>query len=208
MSLLSEFIAEVKTGIARSNRYEVSFTSPRFIDGADPNALRKTLLFCDQVQLPGLNISSFQNRTFGEFREAPYEKLFDNINMSFYVDHKMEVKVLFDTWMAKIQDPYTRKFKYYREYTTDMTIKVQDTENITRYEVKLFECYPKSVGTIQLDYAAKDIMKLPVNMQYKYWISGQVNTLLTKEKERAVLLADEQSSKTHVSPDSEVYEYP
>lgn len=180
---LDKFIANVKTGgLARTNRYTVSF-NPRFNKG-----IEKTLLYCDQIQLPSLNFSTIQNRSFGEFREVPYEKLFGDISMSFYVDTDMEVKFLFDQWMAFIQDPTTRTFEYYNNYTCDMRIKVEsDTSFINKrdteipqtnvhYEVVLYECYPKTMGAIQLDYASKDIMKLSVTMQYKYFKTNVINT--------------------------------
>lgn len=175
--MIKDFISEIKKGaLARSNRYAIMFTPPTnaqkaYIGGVEPNTLKKAILFCDQIQLPGLNLSTVQNRTFGEFRETPYEKLFDNITMSFYVDNDMKVKSLFDNWMGAIQDPVTRTFRYYDQYTTDMTIEVQDINDKSRYQVKLFECYPKTIGAIQMDYAAKEVMKLSVTMQYKYWTS-------------------------------------
>lgn len=176
--MIKDFISQVKKGaLARTNRFAISFTPPTantskpYITGASPEDLRKVILFCDQVQLPGINFSTVQNRTFGEFRETPYEKLYDNISMSFYVDNDMKVKLLFDQWMNSIQDTQTRTFSYYDQYTTDMSIEVQDINDKTRYQIKLFECYPKSIGNIQMDYAAKDVMKLTVNMQYKYWVS-------------------------------------
>lgn len=186
--MLKDFIAEIKKGaLARSNRYAISFTPPStsnpkksyqsYLVGAEPSTLRKTILFCDQVQLPGLNLSTVQNRTFGEFRETPYEKLFDNITMSFYVDNDMKVKSLFDNWMASIQDPTTRTFRYYDQYITDMTIEVQDINNKSRYQCKLFECYPKTIGAIQMDYASKDVMKLSITMQYKYWTAEGTSVL-------------------------------
>lgn len=171
--MLSEFISQIKQGsLARSNRYIVTFTPP-----VGSGSLRTISLFCDQIQLPSLNISTVQNRTFGEFRETPYEKLFDNINMSFYVDRDMAVKLLFDDWMAAIQDPITRKFNYYDDYTCDLVIDVQDINDSTTYQVQLYECYPKNIGAVQLDYSSKEIMKLSVVMQYKYWTSGAAATL-------------------------------
>lgn len=181
--MIKDFISEVKKGaLARSNRYAVSFTPPTnvqkaYLTGVEPSTLRKTILFCDQIQLPGLNLSTVQNRTFGEFRETPYEKLFDNINMSFYVDNDMKVKSLFDSWMASIQDPTTRTFRYYDQYTCDMTIEVQDLNDKTRYQCKLFECYPKTIGAVQMDYASKDVMKLSITMQYKYWTAEPKSVL-------------------------------
>ena len=173
---LDKFIANVKSGgLARTNRYTVFFTPPSNKD------TEQIFLYCDQIQLPGLNFSTIQNRTFGEFREVPYEKLFGDIAMSFYVDTGMKVKVIFDEWMAYIQDPTTRTFKYYNDYTCDMMIEVQDLNDNTKYKVNLFECYPKTMGAIQLDYASKDIMKLSMTMQYKYFETSGIQQLQTEE---------------------------
>lgn len=166
---IERFIAEVKTNsLARTNRFAVLFNPP---SGVSPSDLDSILLFCDTVQIPGVNYSTVQNRTFGEFREVPYEKLFEAINMTFYVDVNMRVKTLFDNWVNVIQHPQTRAFNYYSEYISDMVIEVQDTLNNTRYEIELRECYPKTISAIQLDNAGKDLMKLNVTMQYKYWFA-------------------------------------
>ena len=176
MTQLDKFIAQVKVGgIARTNRYSVILTPPASLPVAgSTNGMQFILLFCDQVQVPGLNISTAQNRTFGEFREVPYEKLYGDLQLSFYVDNSLAVKRLFDEWVGLIQNPYTRTFNYYKNYITDITINIEDVEDRKRYEVKMFECYPKTISPIQMDYASKDIMKLQVVMQYKYWISSPV----------------------------------
>lgn len=178
--MLKDFISEVKRGsIARNNRYAVLFTPPARVN---PGALQKVLLFCDQVQLPGVNYSTVQNRTFGEFRETPYEKLYDNLSMSFYVDNEMKVKSLFDDWIATIQNPTERTFGYYNDYISNMTIEIQDLQNKTRYEMTLWECYPKNIGSIQLDYSNKDLMKMQVTMQYKYWTATGISPLADGQK--------------------------
>lgn len=179
--MIQNFIAQVKKdGMARTNRYSVIFTPPSA--SVNTSNLQNVLLFCDQVQLPGINYSTVQNRTFGEFRETPYEKLFDAINMSFYVDTGLKVKYMFDEWINCVQNPNTRLFKYYNEYTTNMSIEVLDLQEKTRYEVALFECYPKNIGAIQLDQSSKEVMKLQVTMQYKYWKSTSVEPLPDGQK--------------------------
>lgn len=176
---LDKFIANVKSsGLARTNRYSVFFSPPIYLPGQDAE---QVLLYCDQVQLPSLNFSTIQNRTFGEFREVPYEKLFGDISMSFYVDTDMKVKSIFDKWMATIQDPTTRTFNYYDDYTCDMIISVQDLNDNTTYRVSMFECYPKTMGAVQLDYASKEVMKLSITMQYKYFETSTVSTLQSEE---------------------------
>ena len=175
MALINEFIAQIKEGgLARTNRYIVEVTPP--VSGVDETK-RKLILFCDTVQIPGQNYSTVQNRVFGEFREVPYERIYDNISMTFLVDSGMNVKKIFDKWMDRIAHPTARTFNYYKDYTVDMKIEVHDLMDKTRYKVNLFECYPKSIGSIQMDYNSKDIMKLQVNMQYKYWTSDTTEVL-------------------------------
>lgn len=181
MNKLNDFIASIKTiGLARTNRYSIILTPPPVLNLSNITAvgnrsrlsdLERMLLFCDQVQLPGLNLSTIQNRSFGEFREVPYEKLFGDLSMSFYVDQNMYVKSVFDNWMAAIQSPVTRTFAYYNDYVTTMEIVVEDVSDQERYAVTLYECYPKTIAPIQMDYASKDIMRLNVTMQFKYWTS-------------------------------------
>lgn len=209
MTQLEKFIAQVKVGgIARTNRYSVVLTPPPSLqnrtDGGSKlpqfggnEGLQYLLLFCDQIQVPGLNISTIQNRTFGEFREVPYEKLYGDLQMSFYVDNNMTVKSLFDDWMGLIQNPFTRTFNYYNNYTTDIMINIEDVEDRKRYEVKMFECYPKTISPIQMDYASKDVMKLQVTMQYKYWWS--LPTKVTESYQDDV--------KTIVNPSTDGWDY-
>jgi hypothetical protein len=167
----SEFLAEVKqTGLAKNNRFVVS------IDGAggyadNNNDFRKILLFCESAQLPGQSLATVPNRTFGEMRETPYDRLYEPITLNFYVDRAMHVKYFFDKWMDSIYNPATRKFSYYSDYTYDITIDVLDIQNNTNYRVALFEAYPKSVSAVALDQNNKDIMKLSVTFQYKNWTS-------------------------------------
>lgn len=177
--MLSTFISEIKkTGLSRNNRYKVTLTPPYSVSS---DSLQTILLYCDQAQLPGITLSTSQNRSFGEFREVPYEKLFDNCQLSFMVDTKLSVKRLFDDWVSSIQSPVSRKFNYYKNYTTDLKIEVQDLMEMTRYNVTLYECYPKTVSSIQLDYASKDIMKVTVTMQYKHWMSSSTEQLNSNE---------------------------
>lgn len=169
MSTLSEFINAVKSdGISKTNRYKISFIKPNVLK-QNNELQRKLEMFCCQTQLPGINISTFQSRTFGETREIPYERLFDNVNFTFYVDRQMLIKNFFDSWVNGIQDTKTRAFNFYSDYISDITINVLDSEDNITYGVKLYECYPKTVAPISLGYEQKDAMQIQVSMNYKYW---------------------------------------
>jgi len=178
-SPINRFISEIKTGgLARTNRYSVYLNLPKSIPPIS-GSLDKILLLCDQVQLPAVSHSTIENRTFGEFREVPYERMYGDLSMSFYVDNDMYVKMFFDNWINSVSDPDTRTFNYYKEYTTDMWVNVEDLNNKARYQIHLTECYPKSIGSIQLDYSSKEVMKLSVQIQYKSWRSETLDPIDT-----------------------------
>jgi hypothetical protein len=181
---INDFITKIKSdGLARTNRFAVTFGFPAVLGGGS-NPYKASpydaALLCENVQLPGINLNTIQNRTFGEFRETPYETMYDNITATFYVDREMKIKHLFDTWILAIQGyngpssgTGSRNFRYYNEYITDMQIYVNDTLNQTYYGVNLYEVYPKTISSITLDNNSKEIMKMTVTLQYKFWRPGQ-----------------------------------
>jgi hypothetical protein len=175
MADLNEFISSIKSeGLMRNNRYEVMLSPPAVTGFNNYNELRKILLYCDNVTIPGLSISTIPARTYGEYREMPYEKIYAPITLNFYVDNSMQVKKLFDSWITNIQDPNTRNMNYYSTYTTDIDIYVLDVKERARYAVKLFHAYPKDMSAITMDYSNRDVMKLQVTMNYKYWKSSEI----------------------------------
>jgi hypothetical protein len=178
---LREFISNIRTGgVMKTSRYSVFMPLPKAMLGTGPSDMKKILMFCSEAQLPGVSLSTSQVRTFGEVREMPYEKLYDNVNLTFYVDQEMKVKSLFDDWMNTIQGN-SRTFEYYDNYVTDIQIYVEDARDDSRYVVTLYECYPKMLNPITVGYDTKSEMKLQVSMNYKYWRSQPLAASSKKE---------------------------
>lgn len=179
---INEFVAAMSNGIARTNRFSVVMQVPVAMPDSGRTPLRNLLLFCDQAQLPGLSVNAVPIRIFGEVRETPTEYNYEPITLSFYVDAQMHIKAWFDDWIAMLQYGNQRSFRYYDEYICpQMQILVQDTMDQSRYQITLYEVWPKNVGAIQLDYASKDVMKLSVTLQYKYWESITIDSVSQEE---------------------------
>lgn len=162
MAQLQDFIAETrKHGFMRTARYSVIFPQ---------NSIGSLLkLYCEEVQLPALNYNTVPNLAYGETREVPYQKLYDNITITFFVDANMKIKKFFDSWLASVQNPNTRTFNYYNSYIRNVEIKVEDLDDSSPYSVVLHECYPKAISPITMAYASRELMKLNVTFAYKYW---------------------------------------
>ena len=166
---LNDFTSQIKKeGLAIVNRYAVVL--PNF-EGSDMSRL--LLMYCSAAQLPGLNNSTTPARTFGEYREMPYERLFEAVNLEFYVDRPMKIKTYFDNWIAQVIDPVTRKFNYYKNYTKDVSIFVLDKQDKNIYGCTLYEAYPKTINPIALTAEGKEVMKIAVSLQFRYWRGAQ-----------------------------------
>lgn len=174
---LNDFISQVKNeGLAKLTHFNVLFSIPKSITNLKTtsnfnpsNSINKMLMLCDKIDLPGLALTTNEVQVYGEHRSMPYQRIFDKVNIGFYVDTDMEVKKFFDVWMDSIINPITKNMSYYKNYITDITVFVHDIENNNRYKVILHECYPSSIGQISMDYAATGVMKLDIGMNYKYY---------------------------------------
>lgn len=172
---LNNFISEVKSGLSLNSHYQVFITRPdgmifqNIFGSGFNNAHDKLSLFCEQANLPGLNISTIPIRTFGESVETPYEKIYHPINLSFYVDNKFIVKDFFDSWMNIIQSNTTRIHNFPSIYKSSVDIIMYDRKDNKRYMMTLYEAYPKNIGDIQLSYTSSEITKLPIEFTYKYY---------------------------------------
>ena len=175
---LHSFISEVKNGgLMKLSHFAVSISMPldknnrALIQGnfASAASLRKYIMFCDGVNLPGTSLSSVDVTAYGETRESPTQRIYDPVSLSFYVDIDMNIKKFFDSWINSIINPITRNHNYYKNYTTNVDILVYDSEHNEKYKVTLHEAYPKSVSDIGLSYSGEGLMKLAVSLQYRYY---------------------------------------
>lgn len=171
---LREFIGKVKQGLARTSHYNVTFSPPSCINKTtfNGNIIRTILLFCEQTQLPSLNIATTPNRTWGEIRQMPYDKEYQEINLTFYVDKEMKVKLFFDQWMNAIKHSVSGHMAYYNDYIVDVKVEVFDVGENSRYIVTLKEAYPKNISAVEMNYGGKDVMRIQVSMTYKNWESN------------------------------------
>lgn len=174
--MLNEFISKVKnTGLAKTNRYRVTIATPSLMTGF-MNSGRLITLFCESTSLPGLIIRTTEQRIMGEMREFPYIKQYDNITLSFYIDNNFEVKGFFDNWLNSVSNTQNKITSYYKDYiapTVLIEVLPMDSE-VSTYSITLHEAYPKGISPIQLSADSRDIAKIGVSLNYKYYTTSHV----------------------------------
>ena len=174
--MLNEFISKVKsTGLAKTNRYRVTIATPTLMTGF-MNSGRLITLFCESTSLPGQVIATTEQRIMGETREFPYSKFYDNITLSFYIDNNFEVKGFFDNWLNSVSNTQNKITSYYKDYiapTVLIEVLPMDSE-VSTYSITLHEAYPKGISPIQLSADSRDIARIGVSLNYKYYTTSHV----------------------------------
>lgn len=174
--MLNEFISKIKsTGLAKTNRYRVTIATPTLMTGF-MNSGRLITLFCESTSLPGQVIATTEQRIMGEIREFPYSKFYDNITLSFYIDNNFEVKGFFDNWLNSVSNTQNKITSYYKDYiapTVLIEVLPMDSE-VSTYSITLHEAYPKGISPIQLSADSRDIAKIGVSLNYKYYTTSHV----------------------------------
>lgn len=143
------------------------------LDGASPSASSTVSMLCSTANLPGLHFMTNELRIFGEYSERPNAIIYPQIQFTFYMDNDLSAKRYFEQWANMVFDRETRTSKYYDDYTRDIELVVYNKaeEEVERF--KLFECYPKTIGDLNLDYHNNSVASLTVTMVYKWWQSSQ-----------------------------------
>ena len=184
--VLNDILAGFRSddGYAQPNKYEVLIFPPAKLGGGQnqnifggmerQSDLRKISLRAQNVTLPGRNLSTTQeSNVYGPDREIVEGVTYaDDISMSFQASSGLDERVFFENWQRQAFNEKTWNIGYYRDYTGHMEIYILDKQEQRRYGIKLWEVFPKSIGSNDLSYDANDTLLLtPVSFTFRYWDS-------------------------------------
>ena len=171
-------------GFAQPNKYEVLIFPPAKLGGGQnqnvfggmerQSDLRKISLRAQNVTLPGRNLSTTQeSNIYGPDREIVEGVTYaDDISMSFQASSGLDERVFFENWQRQAFNEKTWNIGYYNDYIGHVEMYVLDKQEQRRYGIKLWEVFPKTIGSNDLSYDANDtLMLLPVSFTFRYWTS-------------------------------------
>jgi len=123
-------------------------------------------------------MSTKEHKTYGLKREYAYEKLYDTVEMSFYMSDKMHEFNFFNAWLNSMY--HNGRVSYYDDYKSTIQIfqlsgqvgrtsDPNDDEDLTiMMSVKLIDAYPKVISSLPLGHAlASEIQKMSVTITYR-----------------------------------------
>ena len=171
---ISDIKAKTQASFSRPNLFKVNIMLKEGWEADDPNqtwsATDKELLNlnCYNAQIPGISIAT-TDKDLG-YRSVAYQKLYDDVILSFFCSEDLKELEIMQKWLERISNPVTNRLGYYESY-----ISTIDIIDLSRHDKKtltttLKEAYPKKIDPIQLDYGTNnDVMRMTVNFTYRYF---------------------------------------
>jgi hypothetical protein len=172
---INRMMANVKRGglFSRPYLYYVFITPPKTLMGVDVGDIRGVQLNCSACSIPGFTMATKEHKPYGLKREYVYEKLFDTMNMTFYVSEEMHEHNFFNSWMSTMWD--RGRVNWYRDYVSTIEIfqcagtKPGEGDDLpVMMKVKLIDAYPKVLGALPLGYGTSGtIQNLPIDFTFR-----------------------------------------
>ena len=158
---ISDIKAKTKASFARPNIFTVRITLKT---KEDPQLLN---LNCYNAQIPGISIAT-TDKDLG-YRSVGYQKLYDDVLLSFYCSEDLSELKTMQKWLERISNPVNNRIGYYDDYRSTIEIIDISRQGKKTLTTTLHEAYPKKIDPIQLDYGSTDIMRMTVNFTYRYF---------------------------------------
>ena len=167
-------------GIVKPHLYEVVFAGPGWntvlqASNADQSTTRELIVHCEAAKFPAGSLGTQPNRVYGPVREFAYERIYSgDLGLTFRMDEEMGLRTIFENWHNIIHDRQSGDWAYYDDYTCDIYVfqyagnQKEDKKAI--YGVRVEECFPKSLGEVEVGYDQRDTyMKQEVEFAFRRW---------------------------------------
>jgi hypothetical protein len=170
----------LRDGLVKTSNFMVTFSPPRCLTNGDAQQKsRKMAFLCRSSQTPSYGIMTDDVRPYGvgSVMKMPYGAIHDSINMSFYVDAKMDAVDFFTAWIKSISPminrtdkafngAYDGEVRYYDDIKAEIKI-AQYTENSKIAIITLHDAFPINVGSMELSWDDPQLQVLPVTFEYR-----------------------------------------
>lgn len=168
-----EFLALTRTeGLSKSSKFEVYVTPPVSKNfRAQEVDLNRVSLLAEAASLPPINITTDRLAIYGPTSPRPTGIDYGNtITLTFYLDRGLQVRTLFENWMAQIIDQRSYDVAYQSYYVSDeLAIRKLDSKDDVVREYIFREVFPISIGATQLAAASDEFSRMDVTFAYRRW---------------------------------------
>ena len=149
---------------------------PTELDYADPSKFKFTItklpkveFFTTNVLLPGVNLGDVIIPT--PFKELPVQGTnltFENLEISFIVDEKLENYIELHQWLVGIGFPSSGNDRAMAGLFGDATLTITSSKNNPTVEVRFSDIYPVALSSLEFNQQATDVEYLTASCTFSY----------------------------------------
>lgn len=147
------------------------------LDAVQRANARRVQAFCSSIDMPSREIVTKEIRHNGPVRKIAYDAQFADITATFYTDKFLRERSYFELWQKAAYSNSTFNFNYYNDYVSPMNIlqlgnyASQNERDDVTYAVKLFDCFPKTVGAVSYSHDTNTVQTFDVTFTFRYWVN-------------------------------------
>lgn len=168
-----EFLALTRTeGLSKSCKFEVYVAPPISKNfRAQEVDLNRVSLLAEAASLPPVGIQVERLNIYGPTSPRPVGIEYgDTITLTFYLDRSLQVRTLFENWIAQIVDQKSYDIAYQSYYMSDeLAIRKLDSKDDIVREYIFREVFPVAIGATQLAASADEFSRMDVTFAYRRW---------------------------------------
>lgn len=166
MAGIQDFLAALKGGGARQNRFEVIVNFPSFAGGSDE--IRKTAFLVQSTTVPGANLGTAEVPFRGRQLKLAGDRTFDEWEATFYADTSYDLYDAFERWQNAINQFNSNSgMQAPADYMSTVTIYHLDNQDNRIKEKTLKLAWPSMIGPVELSQDGNDTISLfTVTFQY------------------------------------------
>jgi len=167
-----------QVGISNASQESIaSFRSNNELNAVQMANARRVQAFCKSISMPDRDVQMKEIKHHGPARKFAYDYKSAPITASFYTDKFMRERSYFELWQQSAFSQVSNNYNFYDNYVSDINIfqlgsfESKNERDDMTYAVKLFDCYPKVISTV--DYAAEgnEVQTFSVTFEFRYWIN-------------------------------------
>jgi hypothetical protein len=189
---ITDFISD-GTAVNKTNQTEleqsIAFPSSTTMRAVQSSDGRRVRAFCKTINMPDRDMQMKEIRHHGPARKFVYDVKSTPIQATFYTDKYLRERTYFEYWQQSAWSTNTFNYNYYDNYVADINIMQLGSFGASRssdqgdggvnaiiddgntYVVKLFDCFPKTIGPVEYSNETNEIQTFTVTFEFRYWIN-------------------------------------
>lgn len=167
-----------QVGISNASQESISsFRSNNELNAVQLANARRVQAFCKSISMPDRDVQMKEIKHHGPARKFAYDYKSAPITASFYTDKFLRERSYFELWQQAAFSQVSNNYNFYDNYVSDINIfqlgsfESKNERDDMTYAVKLFDCYPKVISTVDYSSEANEVQTFSVTFEFRYWIN-------------------------------------